>query len=234
MPQLKNLIGQKFGRLLVLERDLSKKGTFWRCQCDCGNIISIRGDSLSTGKTTSCGCYRKEQARKATGKKLKGQIFGHIEVLEDLDYSNNQNRLYHRCRCMYCGTIFDVCTTDLTAHRIDSCGCQKSKGEQRLINIFIQNSIKYIREYTFKDLYSKNDIYKKHPLRFDFYLPDYNVLIEYQGIQHYDKDNRYYSEQMVENDQIKKDYCKLHNIKLIEINYKDYNQLDYNYIKKLL
>ena len=60
-------------------------------------------------------------------------------------------------------------------------------------------------------------------LRFDFFLPEYNTLIEYQGEQHYRSvplfggDEGYKRRQ--ENDRIKRDYCKSNNIKLIEIPY---------------
>lgn len=242
MPALKDLTGQRFGKLLVIERDFEynkihqtkSKAPYWKCQCDCGNVITVRADSLTTGRTVSCGCFRKIQSRKATMKNLKGQYFNNIEVIEDLNEFTNTHRRLHLCRCGYCGTIFKVNTNDLTAQKIESCGCLKSKGEQKLIKIFIQNNISYKKEYTFDDLYLEKDIYKKHPLRFDFFLPDYNVLIEYQGNQHYDKKSRYYSEQGTYNDNLKKEYCKNKKIKLIEINYQDYDKLDYAYLINLL
>ena len=56
---LKDLTGQKFGKLTVLERDTDKRNkekVYWKCQCDCGNIISVVGGQLKSGKTMSCGC----------------------------------------------------------------------------------------------------------------------------------------------------------------------------------
>lgn len=58
---LKDLKGQKFGRLTVLYRDENKpKGSgcfsYWVCRCDCGNLVSVRGDHLRDGTTSSCGC----------------------------------------------------------------------------------------------------------------------------------------------------------------------------------
>lgn len=62
MESVKNLKGLKFGRLLVLDVDESKKGkTYWKCLCECGNIKVVRGDSLQGGKCRSCGCLKKEQ-----------------------------------------------------------------------------------------------------------------------------------------------------------------------------
>jgi hypothetical protein len=55
-----NLIGQRFGKLVVLEQveQQDKNGTYWKCQCDCGNIKIIKGHSLTSGNTLSCGCLR--------------------------------------------------------------------------------------------------------------------------------------------------------------------------------
>jgi len=61
-----DISGQRFGRLLVLKRDTSNLGkwSFWLCQCDCGNIVSVKGDRLKRGLTSSCGCFRKESFTK--------------------------------------------------------------------------------------------------------------------------------------------------------------------------
>lgn len=59
---LKNLTGQRFGRLIVLERanDIirsnSQHATQWLCRCDCGNETIVRGNVLLRGATKSCGC----------------------------------------------------------------------------------------------------------------------------------------------------------------------------------
>lgn len=54
---LKDLTGQKFGRLTVLERAENRNGkTYWRCLCDCGNFCVIRGSHLKSGRIKSCGC----------------------------------------------------------------------------------------------------------------------------------------------------------------------------------
>lgn len=57
-----NLYGKLFGRLKVIDRIPDKKvpGSIWLCECSCGNIIRVRGVSLRSGNTTSCGCYNRE------------------------------------------------------------------------------------------------------------------------------------------------------------------------------
>ena len=61
--QVKNLIGQTFGKLTVITHDDSYKATAsngwkhkWKCRCECGNIISVFGSNLTRLHTTSCGC----------------------------------------------------------------------------------------------------------------------------------------------------------------------------------
>lgn len=62
MRALKDLTGQKFGRLTVIERVENKgKQTCWKCQCECGNEVIVQGNNLKNGHTVSCGCFRREK-----------------------------------------------------------------------------------------------------------------------------------------------------------------------------
>ena len=52
----------KFGRLTILKKDGVKNGnSTWLCKCDCGNIVSVLLGGLKYGRTTSCGCYKREK-----------------------------------------------------------------------------------------------------------------------------------------------------------------------------
>ncbi len=57
-----DLVGKRFGRLIVISREYKKntKQTIWLCRCDCGNEILVAKQKLINHKTISCGCYRKE------------------------------------------------------------------------------------------------------------------------------------------------------------------------------
>lgn len=61
-PRIKNLLGQRFGRLVVVEflgvRPVGKTGSlaWWRCDCDCGNSHEFRSSHLTMGQVKSCGC----------------------------------------------------------------------------------------------------------------------------------------------------------------------------------
>ncbi|MDR0676087.1 MAG: hypothetical protein LBF97_03485 [Elusimicrobiota bacterium] len=92
--------------------------------------------------------------------------------------------------------------------------CQNSKGEEQIEKILIENNIHFISQYKF------NDCKNKRKLPFDFYLPEYNTCIEYQGEQHFKpKFGEKSLEQIQFTDKIKKEYCIKNNIKLIEIRY---------------
>jgi len=60
-----NLIGQRFGRLTVITKNHKDKwGQWcWLCKCDCGNEVIVRGQSLKSGGTQSCGCLQRERIR---------------------------------------------------------------------------------------------------------------------------------------------------------------------------
>lgn len=71
MGKIKDLTGMKFGRLTVIKmfgKNSNGKIT-WLCKCDCGNECVVIGNSLKTGNTKSCGCFRKE----ITSAKYKGK-----------------------------------------------------------------------------------------------------------------------------------------------------------------
>ena len=60
-----NLIGQRFGRLVVLSQAATMRYSMWRCRCDCGNEATVSRQMLMMGErgTRSCGCLRREQQR---------------------------------------------------------------------------------------------------------------------------------------------------------------------------
>lgn len=61
MGKLINMIGEKFGRLLITAR-AENFGTraAWKCLCECGKSVVVDGKKLRTGHTRSCGCFRAE------------------------------------------------------------------------------------------------------------------------------------------------------------------------------
>lgn len=70
MLAILDLNGQRFGMLQVvtkagyLTRPSGQRYIAWECKCDCGGKILVCGDSLKRGRTSSCGCLRRENARR--------------------------------------------------------------------------------------------------------------------------------------------------------------------------
>ena len=61
MPNFVDLTGHTYGRWTVIRRDANKGPiTSWLCRCECGTERVVRGCSLRTGKSVSCGCYVRE------------------------------------------------------------------------------------------------------------------------------------------------------------------------------
>lgn len=58
MPKSIDLSGKRFGKLVAISRDKNRKGTYWVCKCDCGNMSSVQYTNLVSGGTKSCGCGR--------------------------------------------------------------------------------------------------------------------------------------------------------------------------------
>lgn len=56
------MIGLKFARLTVIERDSKPRGRHYLCRCDCGKDVVVLGALLRSGGRKSCGCLRREQA----------------------------------------------------------------------------------------------------------------------------------------------------------------------------
>ena len=228
----------KFGRLEVVQRDLSKPighgcEAYWLCWCDCSKeqekrpLVSVKYSDLARGHTKSCGCYRKEVARNQRRHNLLGYKIGFLEVLEETDQTNSRGRLW-KCLCHNCNNIYYCDTDTLVQKKVLSCGCLHSKGEFCIQQWLINHNFSFSRQYVFPDL----------PKRFfDFRVELANgnyLLIEYDGEQHTNSNSRYYSEEQVERDKQKDDYCLTNNIKLIRISYKDFPFLEEKLSKILL
>lgn len=65
--KLKDLTGQKFGRLTVLSRAVNyRTEAQWNCSCECGGYAVVRGGKLRRGHTASCGCLAREASSEAS------------------------------------------------------------------------------------------------------------------------------------------------------------------------
>lgn len=127
MAKLNNLIGQRFGKLLVIERDQSRKGVYWICQCDCGNIISTRSDTLTKPNNSRkcCGCDLARRNGEAHIKNEIGNKYGYLTVIERIGSSRAAARWLCQCEC---GNQTEVDGCHLRDGSVQSCGCKRHEG----------------------------------------------------------------------------------------------------------
>lgn len=229
----KDLTGEQYGLLTILGRDSSCTShvKVW-CICNCKeqNIVSVYKDNLITGKVSSCGCKRKETAAKhatelnqARKLDLTNKVFGFLQVIEeDTKKSQEKNRYYWKCKCLQCNRpdLYSVRTDSLTSGLTsvcDVCSQQMSMGEYFIIKILNDNNITYVKEKRFDDCrFPDTDSQAK----FDFYLPDKNYIIEFDGEQHYRSSTWYPAQEYIQqHDEYKNNWCKQNNIPLIRIPY---------------
>lgn len=141
----------------------------------------------------------------------------HIEAIDE--YVNNETPIRHFCK------IHNYTWKDTPHDVFCNIGCPKCTGykhEQIIAKWLDDNMINYISQYRFNDCRDKN------ALPFDFYLPMYNMCIEYDGRQHYypvdfaGKGEEWALQQLKitqTHDKIKTEYCKNNNILLLRISY---------------
>lgn len=122
MGQFEDLTGKRFGRWTVLERGKTKNRiTYWKCQCECGNIKEVRSCDLKYGNSKSCGCANSEP--RISCEELIGRRFGNLRVLEVVrKVQSGRKRIYCRCKCD-CGNIKDIYKRNLLLGTINDCGC---------------------------------------------------------------------------------------------------------------
>lgn len=91
-----DLVGEKYGRLMVLEyAHRNPRGkSMWKCRCDCGNTKVVLGTHLTSGHTTSCGCYNEDiiKSRVATHGMSKTRLYNIWRVMRKrCGYENATN-----------------------------------------------------------------------------------------------------------------------------------------------
>ena len=219
----------------------SRLGKF-RCPI-CKETFTTRISRVKSGERKTCGkkCLKnkKIEIAKEVGKNniknLVGQKHGKLTIEKLTDKRDNWGSVIYSVRCD-CGRTKEISSANLrTAYSCGNCNFN-STGEFLIGEIFKKININFLTQYTFNDCRNPKTNRK---LFFDFYLPDYNCCIEYDGEQHFDiHKHGWATEDKVKEtqyrDSIKNEYCKNNNIKLIRIPYWDYNKIDEEYIKELL
>lgn len=154
-------------------------------------------------------------------------INSNISVVDN--YINAATPILHKCK-IHNYTWYAKPNHILHGHGCPMCA--SSIGEKSISQTLKRYGVTFEQQKVF------NDCKDKRPLSFDFYLPLYNMCIEYQGEQHYKPIEYFGGEEQFKiqqlHDDIKRDYCKNHGIFLLEISYWEFDNIEQILNKQLL
>ena len=148
----RDLMGQKFGRWEVIERvENDIRGVSqWLCRCTCESKTEsvIKGSTLTTGHSKSCGCFKREKTSEFFLIDLKGHKFGRLTVIERFGQSKNGEPLW-LCNCE-CGENSIVLGSSLRGGHTKSCGCWQKE------QVSGEKSVRWIggKDFVFFDTYA--------------------------------------------------------------------------------
>lgn len=196
-----------------------------KCLCLLHNTVFIISPTHLLGGETGCKeCI--DIKRHLSGLKSHEQFIKDLRLVNQNikvigEYNGAKNKI--KVKCEKCGYLWEPFAGSLLSGY--GCpNCIKSKGEEKIKQYLDENQILYENPKKFPDLRNKL------PLSYDFYLPEYNLLIEYQGQFHdgtafvASKDK--YFERQKTNDKIKKNYAFDNNYNFLEIWYYDYKKVE--------
>ena len=120
MPALIDEIGNKYGRLTVVERarNSCQNKAAWLCHCECDNYIVVRGDHLRSGHTQSCGCFLPSHPGLIDE---TGNRYGLLTVIERAGNDKGGAACW-RC-CCNCSKEIVTQGGNLRQGHTQSCGC---------------------------------------------------------------------------------------------------------------
>lgn len=219
-------IGYKIKSLLNKTHNLKLLNTYTKITDDlefmclkCNGVFKRKPQIfLKSQKCPICETFSIMKTEECFKKELIQKLNGEYELLGEYKGTNTKTLFRHND----CGFIFEN-----TPHNIlqktpcPKCKRFNSKGEIKIKKFLDNNNIYYEQQKHFKEL---------NQLSFDFYIPNKNVLIEYQGEQHFHSIKFFGGEakylKQIENDSIKREFCKNNNFILLEIEYFNYNNIE--------
>ena len=204
-----------------------------KCKCKIdGYEWETTPNNLIHGKTGCSRCENKEKWTHESFINKMQEINSNIKIIGK--FINIKTKI--ECKCKVCKNKWFVSSISLIHNKSGCPKCKAHKTEREIIKILEKYKIFFEHEKKF------NDCRDKGLLRFDFYLPDYNICIEYDGEQHYMpvkfngidllRATKIFND-CQKRDVIKTNYCKNNNIKLIRIPYWEKKTLE-NFLLKTL
>ena len=236
ISEVKDIVESKNNNILLNPEDYINASTS-NLKIICGSCNEVFVTSLSSvmsfnGSCSKCGIKKIAGANKLTPDEVKSRIDsinGNILLNPEEYISNSTPNL--KIKCGDCGEVYITTLANYEYNqkiRCDSCSQRISVPERRVMTLLDKYNIEYIYNHKFDDC--KNI----KPLPFDFYLPQYGLIIETDGEHHFRPiwGDKHFS-QTKQNDSTKNEYCKTHNIELIRIPYWDFDNIEDILIKKL-
>ena len=213
--------------------EYKKDGEKVKLICKNGHEFEATPNKIKQGR--GCPFCKREKLKKCFMKSTEQFIKDLEKANPSLElvgeYKGSHNEVNYKCKI--CNRISKGVADKLLQRELGCRFCNSSIGEQ-IITILLENRvISFIREKKF------NGCKNEKELRFDFYLPDYNACIEFQGEQHFkpvdfsytptkaskEKAEKVFKDNLLR-DSIKKEFCKQKGLKLIEITYKQINEIE--------
>lgn len=212
---------------LITPKSLIKRNSdYIEYKCPIHGVQSMRiGNMLSGKRCPMCNLEYLRTTFQLSSNEVKRRIEScGMKIINPEEYIN-QGTKNLRVICPECGEEFLSSLSVITNRNgqfCPSCSHSESKGERAIRHYLESNNIEFIQEKWFDDCRDEK------PLPFDFYIPDYNMCIEFDGDQHfYDKGNFSTSfEYIQKHDEIKNKYCYDNNIELLRIPYWKYDKID--------
>ena len=217
--------------ILILERSVGGNPKRIRLKCPvCGSeqwIVDL--SSIHKGVKRCYECYKKERIIQFHNntKYSSGDLVGPFDI-EFIQYTETGFHIHSKglFKCPIDGYPFEARIEYVQNGAIRTCSehSKISSGEAIVKKFLDKHNIKYYQQHIFSDCINPKT---KYPLRFDFYLFELGICIEYNGLQHYQASSFFGGEEgftsLQYRDNIKLNYCLQHKIKMI---YFKYNQTE--------
>lgn len=187
------------------------------------SVKSLLNDERCLCCENKCSILKTEEEFK---KELEDLYYGEYSLIGEYKGSDNYTLIKHN----NCGKIYKTKPHYLLSNKGGLCpNCRNvSKGERKIISFLKEKGIKYKEQY-------RLDGFKKAP--YDFYLPEYNTLLEFQGIQHYEPVKKFGGHpaflKQLEIDKKKKLLAEQEGYSFVTISYKDIDKIDGILIQRL-
>jgi hypothetical protein len=225
IEQAKSIHGDKYNYSLV---EYVSNYTKVKIICPKHGVFEQKPNSHITGKSGCLICSGKYKSDKnffiEKSKKIHDSFYDYSLV----DYKNNNIKV--KIICPKHGVFEQKPNNHLSGQNCPI--CRNSKGELEIKKWLEKNNIIHIQQHKFDGC-----MFKRH-LKFDFYIPEYNMCIEYDGKQHYEIIEHWGGEESLfkiqMRDLIKDEYCRCNNIKLIRFKFSDDMEMIYTTLKENL